>query len=38
MGKNTNDFVPVKYANDATGGENKTLNYLIGASFLLLLV
>ena len=38
MGKSPNDFVPVKYANDATQGENKTLNYLIGASFLLLLV
>ena len=38
MGKSPNDFVPVKYANDAAGGENKTLNYLIGASFLLLLV
>ena len=38
MGKSPNDFVPVKYANDATGGDNKTLNYLIGASFLLLFV
>ena len=38
MGKSPNDFVPVKYANEATAGENKTLNYLIGASFILLLI
>lgn len=33
-----NEFVSVKYASSADGDTNQTLNYLIGASFVLMLV
>ena len=38
MGKSPNEFVPVKYASDATGQGNVMLNFMIGGTFALLLI
>jgi hypothetical protein len=38
MGKSPQEFVPVKYANTSETGSNQTMNYLIGAAFVLMLV
>jgi len=38
MGKSPQEFVPVKYANANDQSSNQTMNYLIGAAFLLVLV
>lgn len=38
MGKSPQEFVPVKYANASDQESNQTMNYLIGAAFLLTLV
>jgi len=37
LGRNVNDFVPIKYAS-AQSEDNQSINYLIGGSFILLLV
>lgn len=38
LGRSVNEFVSVKYASSADNDSNQTLNYLIGASFVLMLV
>ena len=38
MGKSPQEFVPVKYASEASQTSNQALNWLIGASFVLLLL
>lgn len=39
MGKTPNDFVPVKYASEASQGQNNAmLNFFIGGLFLILLM
>ena len=38
LGRSVNEFVSVKYASSADSDGNQTLNYLIGASFVLMLV
>jgi hypothetical protein len=38
MGKSPQEFVPVKYANAADQGSSQTMNWLIGAAFVMMLI